>query len=789
MKKFYVLIVVCFSLITQGVGQTYTWNGGASGNWNNSSNWLPVGVPNAASHNVIFSSSAVVNVDLGDDVTGFAINSISVTGTNNEVMLKSVTVSRKLTVSSTSTITPALNISANNTLRLGVEDGTIFIVAFGNDGKGTIDGTLSLEGNNDDFKAVLVIAEEAGLNNKINVNSGGKISVQANGESPINGGLPGYLSLNAGSTLELKRDAPRIPVGDYAISSTIIISGVVNESVNFETGAAQIGNVIYNCPNQQSPALPITLNIPSGATVRGDLKIENTNNNPLILTSNEAATVNLTINGDFDIQGTSSVFLSSAFNNTQPSLITVAGDIIAGGSGFNLQRRTNSSMQPTTLVVKGNIQHTSGSFGPGSTAINESTDLFVVEMAGAGTQTISSSTGSFDNTNNQLTLKINKTTDAGVVNLLSPLAVGRLQLVKGKLTATSTNYVTVRNTSGQSNVFTSTANSFVTGPLRRVSASTGNLVFATGAGTTKRQVTLTPSSTANTTFMVELKAESLTNSFTTPLEGIETNYYWTVDRVSGTANAKVELSLNGAIAGADAGDAIVVAKYDGASWVRASGVSGVFISPGDVSTGVAGTDVQTSFGSYTFGYGAQASVLPIKLESFNAKKVNASAQLNWIISENSNPVSFEVMKSADGINFSKLGTVSASDGKLNYEFTDNLLLSGNNYYRLKMLDKDGKISFSSIVVVMNGTKGVIISSMIPTMVIDRARLNITSSVSGNMQLVVTDISGRVVHIQNASINAGNQEIWLNANRLSSGIFQITGYINGEKTTTIRFFKR
>ena len=91
--------------------------------------------------------------------------------------------------------------------------------------------------------------------------------------------------------------------------------------------------------------------------------------------------------------------------------------------------------------------------------------------------------------------------------------------------------------------------------------------------------------------------------------------------------------------------------------------------------------------------------------------------------------------------------------------------------------------------VMNGTKGVIISSMIPTMVIDRARLNITSSVSGNMQLVVTDISGRVVHIQNASINSGNQEIWLNANRLSPGIFQVTGYINGEKTTTIRFFKR
>ena len=106
-----------------------------------------------------------------------------------------------------------------------------------------------------------------------------------------------------------------------------------------------------------------------------------------------------------------------------------------------------------------------------------------------------------------------------------------------------------------------------------------------------------------------------------------------------------------------------------------------------------------------------------------------------------------------------------------------------------MYDKDGSITYSNIIVVMNGSRGVLISSMIPTVVKDRARLNISSSVKGSMQLVVTDISGRIMQHQTVSVDSGNQEIWLNASSLSAGMFQITGYINGEKTATFRFIKQ
>jgi hypothetical protein len=105
-----------------------------------------------------------------------------------------------------------------------------------------------------------------------------------------------------------------------------------------------------------------------------------------------------------------------------------------------------------------------------------------------------------------------------------------------------------------------------------------------------------------------------------------------------------------------------------------------------------------------------------------------------------------------------------------------------------MIDKDGSVTHSTIIVISNGAKGTIIHSMMPTMVRDRARLNISSSERNNMQLVVTDINGRVVLQQSVIVNAGNQEVWLNAGRLSAGMFQVTGYINGVKAATFRFIK-
>ena len=151
---------------------------------------------------------------------------------------------------------------------------------------------------------------------------------------------------------------------------------------------------------------------------------------------------------------------------------------------------------------------------------------------------------------------------------------------------------------------------------------------------------------------------------------------------------------------------------------------------------------------------------------------------------------FEVLRSSDGVNFNKIGEVPGTVLQFDYEFTDEAMVTGNNYYRLKMLDRDGSANYTSIVVVSNGgADGVVIGNLMPTVVTSGARLAVTSGKKATLQLLITDISGRIIQKQSVSLTVGSQDVTIDASRLSPGMYQITGYVAGEKSTTVRFIKQ
>ena len=181
---------------------------------------------------------------------------------------------------------------------------------------------------------------------------------------------------------------------------------------------------------------------------------------------------------------------------------------------------------------------------------------------------------------------------------------------------------------------------------------------------------------------------------------------------------------------------------------------------------------------------------PVTEVHFDAKKGNGNtALLNWKVTTGSTPERFEVLRSTDGRNFSQIGVLPGVPHQEAYGFDDLQLPLQVTYYRLKMYDDDGSSTLSRIVAVSNGGKGLLITSMIPTVVKTRARLNISSSNRGSMQLVISDSYGRVVRTQVAGISEGNQEIWLDLHSLAVGAYQVTGYMNGEKTASIRFIRQ
>ena len=93
------------------------------------------------------------------------------------------------------------------------------------------------------------------------------------------------------------------------------------------------------------------------------------------------------------------------------------------------------------------------------------------------------------------------------------------------------------------------------------------------------------------------------------------------------------------------------------------------------------------------------NVLPVKLVSFNVSKENVTANLEWTTSEETNSGYFGIERSADARQWATIGNKEATgDSKTNqsYTFSDSSPLSGSNYYRLKMVDKDGTFAYSSI---------------------------------------------------------------------------------------------
>jgi hypothetical protein len=91
-------------------------------------------------------------------------------------------------------------------------------------------------------------------------------------------------------------------------------------------------------------------------------------------------------------------------------------------------------------------------------------------------------------------------------------------------------------------------------------------------------------------------------------------------------------------------------------------------------------------------------LLPIELASFKVTNLeNKRAKLVWATTMEKNASHFEIEYSLNGIDFSKIGEVAAvgnSSNSIDYEYIHDSPIKGYNYYRLKMMDLDGKFDYS-----------------------------------------------------------------------------------------------
>lgn len=182
--------------------------------------------------------------------------------------------------------------------------------------------------------------------------------------------------------------------------------------------------------------------------------------------------------------------------------------------------------------------------------------------------------------------------------------------------------------------------------------------------------------------------------------------------------------------------------------------------------------------------------LPIKLISFDAVKISSSSsRLSWELAACcSSAARFEIERSTDARNYSLLSSLPGSETNRFYAYTDTRLARGITYYRLKMIDADGKITYSNVVALINDKAGLLITTLAPNPVQSQATLSITNAGTGPVQFAIYDLRGRVVQQWQGNAGEGSTRFTLQLGGLRAGVYHLLATGAGARSV-YRFIKQ
>ncbi len=138
--------------------------------------------------------------------------------------------------------------------------------------------------------------------------------------------------------------------------------------------------------------------------------------------------------------------------------------------------------------------------------------------------------------------------------------------------------------------------------------------------------------------------------------------------------------------------------------------------------------------------------LPLLFGAIKAEKKETGIQLKWTTFQEVNVSHYQIEHSKNGGTFTSIGRVYSINrfSEWQYYFCDSNTIAGNNFYRVKSVDFDGKIQYSPIVRIFNTMKN---SSLyiFPNPIINyNFSLNISELNKGFYELKIFNKIGQVI---------------------------------------------
>jgi hypothetical protein len=92
------------------------------------------------------------------------------------------------------------------------------------------------------------------------------------------------------------------------------------------------------------------------------------------------------------------------------------------------------------------------------------------------------------------------------------------------------------------------------------------------------------------------------------------------------------------------------------------------------------------------------SVMPVTFVNFFVAKENDYYKISWSTASENNNNHFEVEKSIDGVNWTMIATIISAGNTnsiTNYSYTDKKIINGVAFYRIKQVDNDGRVTYTT----------------------------------------------------------------------------------------------
>jgi hypothetical protein len=457
-----------------------------------------------------------------------------------------------------------------------------------------------------------------------------------------------------------------------------------------------------------------------------------------------------------------------------------------------------------TVTTIDNLTITAGQLNlnlPGG--VNVKGNMYVAALAALVFDAATTATVTFNGTTNQ-SITNNGTLIFGTneavrfnnpagITLNSNLTFNNLVTFTTGIVTNNTAILTLSNTA---TVATVSNASFVNGKVTK----TGNTAFVFPVG--KANVGYVPIAIAAQPFAVNAYTAEYkrppaaiypVGAATTGLDHVSNADHWTLD-LTGTPTP-VDITLYWTNESSSSGSptyitdlpSLVVAHSNGTVWDSYGGVS---LATGNVSAGSVTWPAVNVFGPFALGSINFSNPLPVQINYFNGIKQSGHHLLNWKLNCHDRTITTTMERSNGDQNFTAISSITATALRCQQPFyyTDKLPLNGMNYYRLKLVDENGTISYSSIIV-LNNTTGFEMVQILPSLVNNNAVVHITAAQKVIMEIVVTGTAGNQVQKITCNLIAGSNQCNLNLQNLAAGVYQLTGYTNTGKTKTIRFVKQ